>query len=79
MQKRHNTILGRRLDQPTRNERISQVRNLRTGEIFLTSNLFEKEINGEKFIGVFKSQEQLNRRDPNWMKKDLLVKHKQGV
>lgn len=76
MQKRHNSVPVNHSNQPNRGERIGMVRNLRTGEIFLTSSLFKKEIAGEQFIGVFKTQEQLNRREPNWMRRDLLVKHK---
>ncbi len=76
MQKRPTTVQSNLSTRPNRSERVSKVRNLRTGEVFLTSNLFEKDIGGETFVGVFKTQEQLARRDPNWMRKDLLVKHR---
>ena len=53
-------------------EKIFKVKNLRTGEVFTTSNIYEKEIDGEIFIGVWKESDPQNRI--NWMRKNSVVK-----
>ena len=55
-------------------EKIYQVKNIRSGEVFLTSTVYEKNIDGVEFIGVWRESE------PNprilWMRKDSLMKIK---
>jgi len=59
-----------------RGETISKVKNAVTGDTYYTSNLYEKFINGEKYIGVFtKADGQFNRK-VNWIKKDHLSRVK---
>lgn len=53
-------------------EKIFKVKNLRTGEVFTTSNIYEKEIDGEIFIGVWKESDPQKRI--NWMRKNSVVK-----
>lgn len=53
-------------------EKIFKVKNLRTGEVFTTSNIYEKEIDGEIFIGVWKDSDSQKRI--NWMRKNSVVK-----
>lgn len=53
-------------------EKIFKVKNLRTGEVFTTSNIYEKEIDGEIFIGVWKESDPQKRI--NWMRKNSVTK-----
>lgn len=53
-------------------EKIYKVKNLRSGEVFTTSNVYEKEIDGETFIGVWKESDPQKRI--NWMRKNSVVK-----
>lgn len=55
-------------------EKIYKVKNLRTGEIFTTSNVYEKDIDGEPFIGVWRESDP--HRRVNWIRKDTMVKVK---
>lgn len=58
----------------SKNERIAKVENIRTGEIYLTSSLYEKSIDGVNFIGVWKENDKSRRI--NWMRQDSLRKIK---
>jgi len=53
-------------------EKIYKVKNLRSGEVFTTSNVYEKEIDGETFVGVWKESDPQKRI--NWMRKNSVVK-----
>jgi len=53
-------------------EKIFKVKNLRTGEVFTTSNIYEKAIDGEIFIGVWKESDPQKRI--NWMRKNSVIK-----
>jgi hypothetical protein len=55
-------------------EKISKVKNNVTGDIFYTSNLYEKTINGEPFVGVFTKCDDTRNRKVNWMRRDHLIK-----
>ena len=55
-------------------ERIYKVKNLRTGEVFTTSTIYEKDIDGEPFIGVWRETDP--HRRVNWIRKDSTVKAK---
>jgi hypothetical protein len=55
-------------------ERIYKVKNLRTGEVFTTSTVYEKDIDGEPFIGVWRDLDP--HRRINWIRKDSTVKVK---
>lgn len=55
-------------------ERIYRVKNLRTNEVFTTSNAYEKNIDGEPFIGVWREEDP--HRRVNWIRKDSTVKVK---
>ena len=55
-------------------ERIYRVKNLRTGEVFTTSTAYEKAIDGEPFIGVWRDTDPHRRL--NWIRKDSTVKVK---
>lgn len=55
-------------------EKIYRIKNLRTNEIFTTSTVYEKTIDGEPFIGVWKEQDP--HRRINWIRKDSTVKVK---
>ena len=55
-------------------ERIYKVKNLRTGEVFTTSNAYEKDIDGEPFIGVWRETDP--HRRVNWIRKQSMVKVK---
>jgi len=55
-------------------ERIYRVKNLRTGEVFTTSTVYEKAIDGEQFIGVWRESDP--HRRVNWIRKDSMVKVK---
>lgn len=57
-----------------KNEKIIKVENIRTGESYLTSNRYEKDIDGVSFIGVWKENDQSRRI--NWMRRDSLRKIK---
>lgn len=49
-------------------EKIFKVKNLRTGEIFTTSTVYEKDIDGEQFIGVWRESDP--HRRINWIRRD---------
>jgi len=53
-------------------ERIYQVRNLRSGEVFTTSTIYEKDIDGVTFIGVWRESD--SHRRVNWIRKDSTEK-----
>lgn len=53
-------------------EKTYKVKNLRTGEIFITSTIYEKEIDGELFIGVWKDND--SKKRINWMRKNSVSK-----
>lgn len=55
-------------------EKISKVKNRVTGDIYYSSNLYEKFINGDSYIAVFSKPDGDFRRKMNWMKKDHLHK-----
>jgi len=55
-------------------EKIYRVKNLRTNEVFTTSTVYEKSIDGEPFIGVWREQDP--HRRINWIRKDSTVKVK---
>ncbi len=55
-------------------EKIFKVKNLRTNEVFTTSNIYEKTIDGELFIGVWRDADP--HRRINWIRKDSTVKVK---
>ena len=55
-------------------EKIYRVKNLRTSEVFTTSTVYEKLIDGEPFIGVWR--EEYPHRRINWIRKDSTVKVK---
>lgn len=55
-------------------EKSYKVKNLRTGEMFFTSSSYEKIIDGDFFIGVWKETTAQPR--VLWMRKDSLVKVK---
>jgi len=55
-------------------EKIFKVKNLRTGDVFTTSNVYEKDIDGEPFIGVWKESDP--HRRINWIRKDSTIKIK---
>lgn len=57
-----------------RTERIYQVKNLRTGELYTTSTVYEKDIDGESFIGVWRDSDP--HRRVNWLRKDSVIKIK---
>lgn len=57
-----------------KSEKIYRVKNLRTNEIFTTSTVYEKTIDGEPFIGVWREQDP--HRRINWIRKDSTVKVK---
>lgn len=49
-------------------EKIYRVKNLRTGETFTTSTVYEKDIDGEPFIGVWRESDP--HRRINWIRKE---------
>ena len=55
-----------------KSETVYQVKNLKTGEVYTTSNAYEKEIDGIKFSGVWRDHDPQKRI--NWMRKDQLEK-----
>ncbi len=57
-------------------EQVYQVKNLRTGEVFTTSTVYEKDIDGEKFIGVWRESDPHHR--VNWIRKNSMVKIKKS-
>ena len=57
-------------------EKIYRVKNLRTGEVFTTSNIYEKDIDGEPFIGVWRESDP--HRRVNWIRKNSMVKIKKS-
>ena len=55
-------------------EKVFKVKNLRSGETFTTSTVYEKTIDGESFIGVWRESDP--HRRINWIRKDSTVKVK---
>ena len=55
-------------------EKVYRVKNLRTNEIFTTSTVYEKSIDGESFIGVWRETDPHKR--VNWIRKSSMVKIK---
>lgn len=56
-------------------EKTYRVKNLRSNEIFTTSTTYEKTIDGEQFIGVWRESDPHKR--VNWIRKDSTTKVKQ--
>lgn len=62
----------------TPGERINIVKNRINGDTYYSSNRYEQEINGEKFVGVFRKP--VNKQIKiNWMRKDHLVTLGKGI
>jgi len=59
-----------------RGESLTKVRNHISGDEYYTSNLYEKWINGEKYVGVFTKTDINHTRKVNWVKRDQLIKIK---
>ncbi len=59
-------------------ERINIVKNKINGEMFYSSNRYEQEIGGEKFIGIFKKPVNKQVRI-NWMRRDHLIHVAKGT
>lgn len=57
-------------------EKIYKVKNIRTGEIFTTSTIYEKLIDGDTFIGVWREADP--HRRVNWIRKDSTEKVKKS-
>ena len=57
-----------------RPEKIYRVKNLRTNETFITSTVYEKHIDGEPFIGIWRESDP--HRRINWIRKDSTTKIK---
>jgi hypothetical protein len=55
-------------------DKIYKVKNLRTNEVFTTSTIYEKNIDGEPFIGVWRESD--SHRRINWIRKDSTEKVK---
>lgn len=55
-------------------EKIYKVKNLRTNEVFTTSTVYEKNIDGESFIGIWRESDP--HRRVNWIRRDSTVKVK---
>jgi len=55
-------------------EKIYRVKNLRTNEVFTTSTVYEKNIDGESFIGVWREADP--HRRINWIRKSSIAKLK---
>ena len=55
-------------------EKVFKVKNLRTNEVFTTSTVYEKTIDGEPFIGVWREEDP--HRRINWIRRDSTVKVK---
>jgi hypothetical protein len=55
-------------------EKVFKVQNLRSGETFTTSTVYEKTIDGESFIGVWRESDP--HRRINWIRRDSTVKVK---
>lgn len=55
-------------------EKIYKIKNLRTNETFTTSTMYEKIIDGEQFIGVWRDSDPHKR--VNWIRKNSTVKVK---
>ena len=53
-------------------EKIFTVKNIRTGETFVTSSAYEREIDGVRFIGVWRNND--THRRLNWIRKDSVTK-----
>lgn len=53
-------------------EKIFNVKNIRTGETFVTSSAYEREIDGVRFIGVWRKTDTHQRI--NWIRKDSVTK-----
>jgi hypothetical protein len=55
-------------------EKVFKVQNLRSGETFTTSTVYEKTIDGESFIGVWRESDP--HRRVNWIRRDSTVRVK---
>jgi len=53
-------------------EKIFQIKNIRTGDIFVTSSSYQREIDGDTFIGAWKETDPHKRL--YWIRKDSTVK-----
>jgi len=59
-------------------ERINIVRNRINGDLYYTSDRYQQEIGGEKFVGIFRQP--VNKQVKiNWMRQDQLVKIGRGT
>lgn len=52
--------------------KLTKVKNKLNGDIFFASNLHDRIIDGETFVGVTKDQNDVN--NIRWIKRDNLVK-----
>jgi len=59
-------------------ERISIVKNKINGDLYYTSNRYQQEISGEKFIGIFRRPVNKQIRI-NWMRRDQLIHVSRGA
>jgi len=57
-------------------EKLSLVKNDITGDMYYVSSLYEREIEGQLYLGIFKNENELQRRQVHWMRKDHLKKVK---
>jgi hypothetical protein len=53
-------------------EKIYQIKNIRNNEIFTTSTVYEKIIDGEMFVGVWKENDP--QRRVMWIRKNSTIK-----
>lgn len=53
-------------------ERIRIVKNRINGDLYYTSNRYQQEISGEKFVGIFPRPVNKQIR-VNWMRQDQLI------
>lgn len=59
-------------------ERINIVRNRINGDLYYTSDRYQQEIGGEKFVGIFRQP--VNKQVKiNWMRQDQLIKIGRGT
>lgn len=59
-------------------ERINIVKNKINGDLYYTSDRYQQEIAGEKFIGIFRRPVNKQIRI-NWMRRDQLVHVSRGI
>lgn len=70
-------IIGQDIDLEP-GEKISIVKNKINGDMYYTSDRYQQEISGEKFIGIFRRP--VNKQVKiNWMRRDQLVHVSRGA